>query len=191
LQGGQFSSPRLRSCRAAIATEPADDLRQRLDRDERTLGQPRAVYQILWVRGFRDPTISGRGFNLFKPLRRHFRAASVLPSGPPSPRSRRARRRAFGRPVEPARAKPRFLPHFVSFQGFARRKISLSVVAPIPYSSRRGAATAGNDDLCHRPAPRRSFASPHAGERAPSPGARRRDLNAVVVSHAPSPRPAR
>jgi len=32
------------------------------------------VYQILWVRGFRDHTISGRGFNLFKPLRRHFRA---------------------------------------------------------------------------------------------------------------------
>ena len=60
--------------RAAIATEPADDLRQRLDRAERRLGQPRTVYQMLWVRGFRDPTISGRGFNLFKPLRRHFRA---------------------------------------------------------------------------------------------------------------------
>ena len=60
--------------RAVIATEPADDLRQRLDRAERRLGQPRTVYQMLWVRGFRDPTISGRGFNLFKPLRRHFRA---------------------------------------------------------------------------------------------------------------------
>jgi hypothetical protein len=33
-----------------------------------------AVYQILWLRGFRDHTISGRGFNLFKRLRRHFRA---------------------------------------------------------------------------------------------------------------------
>jgi hypothetical protein len=32
------------------------------------------VYHILWVRVFRDHTISGRGFNLFKPLRRHFRA---------------------------------------------------------------------------------------------------------------------
>jgi hypothetical protein len=31
-------------------------------------------YQILWVRRLRGPTISGRGFNLFKPLRRHFRA---------------------------------------------------------------------------------------------------------------------
>ena len=30
----------------------------------------------MWVRGFRDPTISGRGFNLFKPLRRHFRAGA-------------------------------------------------------------------------------------------------------------------
>jgi hypothetical protein len=31
------------------------------------------VYHILWVRGFRAHTISGRGFNFFKPLRRHFR----------------------------------------------------------------------------------------------------------------------
>ena len=31
-------------------------------------------YQMLWVRGFRDHTISRRGFNLFKPLRRHFPA---------------------------------------------------------------------------------------------------------------------
>ena len=30
----------------------------------------------MWVRGFRDPTIPGRGFNLFKPLRRHFRAGA-------------------------------------------------------------------------------------------------------------------
>jgi hypothetical protein len=59
---------------SAITAEPADDPRQQLDRAERTLGRPRAVYQILWVRGFIDPTISGRGFNLFKPLRRHFRA---------------------------------------------------------------------------------------------------------------------
>jgi hypothetical protein len=32
------------------------------------------VYHILWVRGFRAHTISRPGFNLFKPLRRHFRA---------------------------------------------------------------------------------------------------------------------
>src|SRR5271163_4683191 len=32
------------------------------------------VYHILWVRGLRAHTISGRGFNLFKLLRRHFRA---------------------------------------------------------------------------------------------------------------------
>ena len=40
-------------------------------------------YHILWVRGFRDHTISGRGFNLFKALRRHFRAtpfAAAIPS---------------------------------------------------------------------------------------------------------------
>jgi hypothetical protein len=38
-----------------------------------------AEYQILWVRGFRDHTISRRGFNLFKPLRHHF-PATQLPS---------------------------------------------------------------------------------------------------------------
>jgi hypothetical protein len=48
-------------------------------------GQP--PYQILWVRGFRGHTISGRGFNLFKPLRRHFPATPVLPSSPLAPRS--------------------------------------------------------------------------------------------------------
>jgi hypothetical protein len=32
------------------------------------------VYQMLWLPGFRAHTISGSGFNLFKPLRRHFRA---------------------------------------------------------------------------------------------------------------------
>ena len=35
------------------------------------------VYHILWVRGFRAHTISGRGFNLFNPLRRHFRATPL------------------------------------------------------------------------------------------------------------------
>jgi hypothetical protein len=35
-------------------------------------GHRARVYQILWVRDVRDPTISRRGFNLFKPLRRHF-----------------------------------------------------------------------------------------------------------------------
>ena len=47
---------------------------------------------MLWVRGFRDHTISGRGFNLFKPLRRHFRATPFLPSGPLARRSRRRKR---------------------------------------------------------------------------------------------------
>jgi hypothetical protein len=40
-------------------------------------GRPRDRVPMLWVRGFRDHTISGRGFNLFKPLRRHFRATQV------------------------------------------------------------------------------------------------------------------
>ena len=39
----------------------------------RTVGGGR-VYQTLWVRRLRDSTISGLGFNLFKPLRRYFRA---------------------------------------------------------------------------------------------------------------------
>src|ERR1700731_4317851 len=39
----------------------------------RTVSRP-PVYHILWVRGFRAHTISGRGFNLFKWLGCHFRA---------------------------------------------------------------------------------------------------------------------
>jgi hypothetical protein len=39
----------------------------------RTVGRA-AAYHILWVRGIGDHTISRRGFNLFKQLRRHFRA---------------------------------------------------------------------------------------------------------------------
>ena len=43
---------------------------------------------------------------------------------------------AFSRPMERARAKSRFFPHFVSFQGFAGRKISASISPPIPSSER-------------------------------------------------------
>jgi len=41
--------------------------------ESRTVGRAPA-YQVLWVRGLRAHTISGRGFNLFKALRHHFRA---------------------------------------------------------------------------------------------------------------------
>ena len=44
------------------------------------------VYQILWVRGFRDHTISGPGYNLFKLLRRHFRAGAGPDAGAGAPR---------------------------------------------------------------------------------------------------------
>ena len=44
-------------------------------------------YQMLWVRGFRGHTISGRGFNLFKLLRRHFRATPPAASRLGSARS--------------------------------------------------------------------------------------------------------
>jgi hypothetical protein len=52
------------------------------------------VYHILWVPGFRDHTISRRGFNLFKRLRRHFRHFPATPCCPQrfAPRSRRPRR---------------------------------------------------------------------------------------------------
>src|SRR5271168_885110 len=52
------------------------------------------VYHILWVRGFRAHTISRRGFNLFKPLRRHFpatRCCRQVPH-PLAPRCRRPKR---------------------------------------------------------------------------------------------------
>jgi hypothetical protein len=59
--------------------------------ESRTVSRASAYY-ILWVRGFRDHTISGRGFNLFNLLRRHFRATPFLPSGPLAPRFRRPKR---------------------------------------------------------------------------------------------------
>jgi hypothetical protein len=49
------------------------------------------VHQILWLQGFRDHTISGLGFNLFNPLRRHFRSTPFC-SSPLAPRSRRPKR---------------------------------------------------------------------------------------------------
>ena len=54
------------------------------------------VYHILCVRRLRGPTISGRGFNLFKALRRHFRAT---PCRQPrrDPGDRTARRSPLGR----------------------------------------------------------------------------------------------
>jgi hypothetical protein len=64
-----------------------------------------SVAYILWVRGFRDHTISGPGYNLFKPLRRHFRAGAGPDAGAGAPAAR-------------------FFPRFLSFQCFARRKIS-------------------------------------------------------------------
>ena len=60
-------SPRRRSSRSLSQAAPP------FCQSERTVSRAPA-YQILWVRGFRAHTISRRGFNLFKPLRRHFRA---------------------------------------------------------------------------------------------------------------------
>src|SRR5271155_2594498 len=65
------------------------------------------VRYILWVRGFRDHTIFGRGFNLFKPLRRHFRATPFLPSGPcaaiPTTETPRFKRSAMGSAISAVR----------------------------------------------------------------------------------------
>ena len=50
-----------------------------------------------------------------------------------------------------ASRKIEFFPHFVSFQGFAGRKISASVVTPIPVFRATGVRrSAGNDDVSHR-----------------------------------------
>jgi hypothetical protein len=48
------------------------------------------LYQILWLRGFRNHTISGRGFNLFKSLRRHFQATPRRDPGAETPRFKRS-----------------------------------------------------------------------------------------------------
>jgi hypothetical protein len=61
--------------RGKFPSGPARRIRQRScgSRPQRTVSRA-PVYQMLWLRGFRDHTIPGRGFNLFNPLRRHFRA---------------------------------------------------------------------------------------------------------------------
>ncbi len=59
--------------------------------EPRTAGRAPA-HQMLWVRGYRGHTISGRGFNLIKRLRRHFRATplAVQPSRAAIPQPKRA-----------------------------------------------------------------------------------------------------
>src|SRR5271163_3946574 len=77
------------------------------------------VYHILWSRGFRDTTISGRGFNLIKPLRRHFRATPfclALSRRDPT-ETRRFKRLLTGSRVG-------ILFPFGNFQSFAGQKIS-------------------------------------------------------------------
>jgi hypothetical protein len=90
---------------------------------------------------------------------------------PSRPRSRRAKLGSFGRRMEPARPKSRFLPRFVSFQGFARRKISHRSQRPSPVRA------TGNDDAPRRLRAQRSLASPHVrapSRQAPSPRSERR-----------------
>ena len=61
------------------------------------------VYHILWVRSFRGHTISGRGFNLFKPLRRHFRATpSVSRAAIPATETPRLKRSTIDSAVSSA-----------------------------------------------------------------------------------------
>jgi hypothetical protein len=75
LQAGKFPS------RATMKFSSELLVRPTLCRSERPVRRA-PVYHILWLRGFRDHTISGPGFNLFKSLRRHFRATpSVADDG--------------------------------------------------------------------------------------------------------------
>ena len=90
---------------------------------------------MLWVRDFGDHTISGRGFNLFKPLRRHFRADS----------GRRDKWSERGSPVA------RVFPRFPSSRGSAQRQISPLVhrrrIRPSP-TQVVGAASPGAEAGC-------------------------------------------
>src|SRR5277367_5434409 len=100
---------------------------------ERTVSHA-PVYQMLCLRGFGDHTILGRGFNLFKPLRRHFRAGA----------GRRDKWSEWGSAVA------RFFPRFPSSRGFAQRKISLVHRRRIRRSSTKlvGAALRGAEAGC-------------------------------------------
>jgi hypothetical protein len=91
---------------------------------------------------------------------------------------RSARRQPSPRRRRRNRPRSRFLPHFVTFQGLARRKISRPVATRPP---RRSAKP--ESDVSDRLVP---DARSHRPMRAPLRAARRRDLNAVV-GHPPAP----
>jgi hypothetical protein len=71
--------------RSALARRPYAPRFQSMLEPERTVSRA-PVYQMLWLRGVRGHTISGAGFNLFKPLRRQFRATQVLSRRDPGDR---------------------------------------------------------------------------------------------------------
>ena len=90
------------------------------------------------------------------------------------------------RPEPRARAKSRFLPHFVSFQGFARRKISHMATTPIPSPRDRRPAMAGSGYASRRLA-RNALSRSCMRASAHRRVVRCRDLNAVVAKHASTP----
>jgi len=148
------------------------------------------VDYILWVRGFRDPTISGRGFNLFKPLRRHFRATpfcrQVYNAGIVSvPNARRAFLDGAAIPAcGKGSRKIEILSAFCGFSTLCKAENFPLYAARLRRRRGCGIAAEPADE------PRGLTMAAASQARAPSRGARRRDLNAVFVSHAPSPRPA-
>ncbi len=131
-------------------------------------GSRAPVYQILWVEAAETRPFPGADSILSKRCgaisgRLRFASSPLAPT-----ETRRFKRLLSGLRVG-------ILFPFGNFQSFAGQKISnpAATRSPLP---------------C---APRRAIASPHAGERAPSYRAGRRDLNAVVVVHASAPRPTR
>jgi hypothetical protein len=109
------------------------------------------------------------------------RAASATAT--PGSRDRRsARRQPPPRRRRRNRSRSRFLPHFVTFQGFARQKISPPVATRL-FSSARSTFGHGGKRRLRPSRSRGSLASSHARAVA---RACRRDLNAVV-GHAPAP----
>jgi hypothetical protein len=147
-------------------------------------GQPRARVPDLVGSRLPSPYHFGARIQSFQGVAAPFAGDSV---GPLAPRSRPPRRlgsrdrRSARRQPPPRRRRrnrprPRFLPHFVTFQGFATRKISPPLQRGSHLPRDRRSAMAENNAR-DRLVPDALSPSPM---RAPLRVARRRDLDAVV-----------
>jgi len=99
----------------------------------------RPVYHILWVRSFRGHTISRRGFNLFKPLRRHFPATPIsLSRHDPATETPRLKRSTIDSTVSSWRRRRNGLSHPPPYRKFPNCVLHAGLKTPRPPGQDRG-----------------------------------------------------